>query len=370
MIHFMRFFLLLIVLLSARLISAQDSSSLGYKLSDYYLPIPALDLKIKYLYEAMTDEQRVGQVIMPAAGKLGKSTDHVLRLVREGKIGGIILLNGTKNQFKQLSHLFDSTSRAHGFLPLVFSADAELSLINMKIKETVKVKYANKIKSESELKKETKKIADEMNAMNIQWNFAPVVDLSPNQTVSFRSFGLNKDTIIQFSSEFIKILQENNIVATAKHFPGHGYVVGDTHKQLVYIDGEMKEVGVYVPLIRNNVLSIMIGHIAVKNNEKYNTDDLPSTVSRKIVTDLLRIEMGFNGLIITDAMGMGGVSGIAQNGLKAAMAGCDVILMPKDEDEVYRDILNEIKTNESYRLQFETSVKRILRLKVCLGLIP
>lgn len=365
----MKFKFTILLLLAVQFGFAQDSVHVAYKLSDFYLPDPALDLKVKYVYEAMTDEQRVGQVIMPAAGKLGKSTDHVLRLVREGKIGGIILLNGTREQFKQLSHLFDSTSRAYGFLPLIFSADAELSLINMKIKETVKVKYANKIKSEKELIIETKKIADELNYMNIQWDFAPVVDLSPNLTVSFRSFGLSKDTIVQFSKEFIRILQENNIIATAKHFPGHGYVVGDTHKQLVFIDGDMREVEVYVPLIQNNVLSIMIGHIAIKNNEKYNTDNLPSTVSKKIVTGLLREEMGFKGLIITDAMGMGGVSGIAQNGLKAAMAGCDIILMPKDEDEVYKDILNEIKTNEEYRIQFEASVKRILRMKICLGLI-
>lgn len=349
---------------------AQDSTQNKFLLSDYYLPVPQLTEKVDLLYASMSDEQRVGQVIMPAAGKLGKSTDHVLKLVKEGKIGGIILLNGTKASFQELSHLFDSTSRANGFLPMIFSADAELSLINMKIKETQKVKYANKIRSEKVLQDETKKICDELNAMHIQWDFAPVVDLSPNKTVSFRSFGLNKDTIVQFSNEFISILQKNNIVATAKHFPGHGYVVGDTHKQLVYIDGEMKEVEVYVPLIKNKVLSVMVGHIAVKNNEKYNTNDLPSTVSRNIVTGLLREEMGFNGIIITDAMGMGGVSSIEHNGLKAAMAGCDVILMPKDEEEVYNDILAEIKKNEEYRKQFEQSVKRILRLKYCLGLIP
>jgi beta-N-acetylhexosaminidase len=346
---------------------AQDS--IRYHLSDFYLPIPSLDLKVNYVFDQMSDEQRVGQMIMPAAGKLGKPTAHVLRLAAEGKIGGAILLNGTKTEFIRLGKSFDSAAIANKHLPMMYSADAELSLINMKIKETQKVKYANKIRSISELATETIKICAELTQMGIGWNFAPVVDLSPNKTVSFRSFGLNKDTIIQFSSEFIRISQEKDIVATAKHFPGHGYVVGDTHKQLVYIDGEMKEVEVYRPLIKQGVISVMVGHIAVKNNPKYNTNDLPSTVSRNIVTGLLREEMGFKGIVVTDAMGMGGVKSVPNCDLKAVRAGCDVILMPVDEDKAYNEILAEVKKDETLKQQVYESVKRIIRLKICLGLI-
>ncbi|MBX7094209.1 MAG: hypothetical protein K1X56_05770 [Flavobacteriales bacterium] len=346
---------------------AQDS--LKFTLADFYNSNPLLDAKVEQVFNSIPDGIRVAQMIMPAAGKLGKSTEHVSRLIREGKIGGAILLNGTKTLFKKLAHDFDSTALANGGLPLLFSADAELSLINMKIKETQKVKYANKIRSIETLQKETMKICTELNQMGIQWNFAPVVDLSPNATVSFRSFGLNKDTIIQFSDEFIRLSQKNNIVATAKHFPGHGYVTGDTHKQLVFIDGEMKEVDVYKPLIKNGVISIMVGHIAVKNNPKYNTDGLPSTVSKVIVSGLLRGDLGFKGIIITDAMGMGGVASVPHCGLKAAQAGCDVILMPKDEDEVHADIMAEIQKDENFKTQVYESVKRIIRLKICLGMI-
>lgn len=361
--------ILLIFLCAAGFLQAQDSLRSSYRLNDFYLPLPALEIRVNEIFLGLSDELRVAQMIMPAAGKLGKSTEHVSRLASEGKIGGVILLNGTKTEFKKFVHLFDSLAIGAGGLPLLYSADAELSLINMKIKETQKIKYANKIRSEETLQIETAKICAELLEMGIQWNFAPVVDLSPNATVSFRSFGLNKDTIIRFSKEFIRISQEKNIVATAKHFPGHGYVVGDTHKQLVFIDGEMKEVDVYKPFIESGVIAVMVGHIAVKNNEKYNTDGLPATVSKTIVSDLLRKDMGFSGIIVTDAMGMGGVVNVPHNGLKAAQAGCDVILMPKNEDEVHADILAEMQKDEAFRKQIYASVKRIIRLKVCLGMI-
>lgn len=343
-----------------------DSS---YKLIDFYTENPTLDIKVNMIYDRMSEEQRIGQMIVPAAGKLGKPTDYVIKLIQQNKIGGVLLLNGTVESFQELIHVFDSVNKASSGLPLMYSADAELSLINMKIKNTQEVKYANKITSVDEVEKETKKIAEELHKIGIHYDYAPVVDLSPNKTVSFRSFGLSKDTIMKYSASFIKTLQNENIVATAKHFPGHGYVVGDTHKQLVYIDGELKEISVYEPLIEADVLSIMVGHIAVKNNKDYNTNDLPATVSKNIVTDLLKTKMGFKGIIITDAMGMGGVRAVPHNGLKAAMAGCDIILMPVDEYEVVTDIIKELKTNKDFEKQIEESVKKIIRLKVCLGLM-
>ncbi len=368
----MRIFCLLLFCWIIQLVPAhaQDSIPARYTLSDFFLPIPSLDAKVNLLFESLSDEQRVGQMIMTSAGDNGQPVPRVTRLVREQKIGGMILLTGQRDALKKLGEQFDSLSAVQGGLPLLFAADAELSLINMKIKGTRLVKYANKITSVAEVEQETRKIDEELRHMRVTWNFAPVVDLSPNRTVSFRSFGLSKDTIIRYSNAFITTSQQDNIAATVKHFPGHGYVTGDTHKQLVFIDGEMKEVDVYKPLIENGVVSVMIGHIAVKNNARYQTDGLPASVSRVIVTDLLKNEMGFKGIVVTDAMGMGGVANVPQCGLKAAMAGCDIILMPKNEDEVHRDILAEMKVNEAFREQVYASVKKILRFKICLGIIP
>jgi len=131
----------------------------------------------------------------------------------------------------------------------------------------------------------------------------------------------------------------------------------------------MKEVKNYIPLIEGGVLSIMVAHIAIKNNPQYNTNDMPSTTSRKIVTDLLKNEMNFKGLVVTDAMNMGGVASIPNCELKAAKAGCDLILMPINEEKALFDILEETRSNPQFQQQIYASVRKIIRLKYCLGLM-
>jgi beta-N-acetylhexosaminidase len=171
------------------------------------------------------------------------------------------------------------------------------------------------------------------------------------------------------SDVFIQTTQQMGLIATAKHFPGHGYVKGDSHVQLIYIDGQMQEVDTYKPLIQNGVLSVMVGHIAVVNNEEYNTEGLPASCSRKIVTDLLKTQLGFKGLVVTDAMNMGALNKIPQSTLKAVQAGCDMILMPPNETALVNAVLKEMATNEAFKSQVYTSVKKILRAKLCLGML-
>ena len=113
----------------------------------------------------------------------------------------------------------------------------------------------------------------------------------------------------------------------------------------------------------------MIAHLAIKNNEDFNTNGLPSTCSKKIVNDLLKDSLGFKGLIVTDALNMGAVSKLDNNGLLAAMAGCDQLLMPVYEEKVLMSIINEIEKDNEFKLQVYNSVKKVIRLKLCLGKI-
>lgn len=341
----------------------------NFTLDDFYTYNPELERRIDEQFSYMNDTLRVGQLIVPAVGKHGKPTEDVVRLMVQGKVGGVLLLNGTVESFAVFVKQFDSICEVHGYLPPIYSADAEPTLIRYKIKGTTPVPKTNEIKSEEKVKEVTTTISTDLKKIGITQNFAPVIDASPNKTVSNRSFGLNMDTVINFSNIFITETQANGIVATAKHFPGHGFVVGDTHEKLVSIDGEMREVENYIPVIKNGVLSIMVAHIEVKNNDKYNTNGLPSTCSRAIVTDLLKGELGFKGLVITDAMNMGGVRAVPNSGLKAIMAGCDQILMPIEEEKDINDVLTEMNTNPEFKSQVYTSVKKIIRLKYCLGLL-
>ena len=202
-------------------------------------------------------------------------------------------------------------------------------------------------------------------------NFAPVVDVSPeNEAIKDRSFGNDKKQVIALSKQFIQTTQEQGIIATAKHFPGHGLVSGDTHKKSVYIDGDLQELEVYPPLIKAGVLSIMMAHITIINNEKYNTNGLPASCSRNIVTGLLKNELGFKGLVITDALNiMKAVTIIDNAPLLASKAGNDMLLMPIDETQTITSILNEMQKDADYKKQVYQSVKKIIRLKLYLGLI-
>jgi beta-N-acetylhexosaminidase len=129
------------------------------------------------------------------------------------------------------------------------------------------------------------------------------------------------------------------------------------------------EVNNYKPVIQTGVLSIMVGHIAVKNNPKYGTFGMPATCSKKIVTDLLKNELGFKGLVVTDAMNMGGVRDIPNSGVKAIEAGCDILLMPVDEEKEISAIQDRLQIDNAFRLRVEDAVKKIIRVKICLGLL-
>ena len=357
------------VFLIILLISGLNLRAQQYKLKDFFKYDAALEQKIDSIFDQMNDTSRVGQMIIPAAGRLGKSQEHLNALLAKNYVGGILLLNGTKAGFTQMVSDFNALNKANGGLPLLYSADAEPSLIGYKIKNCTPVKKANQMISRKEVRKFALSICNDLNDIGINYNYAPVVDMSPNEAISYRAFGDNSDTAQIWSRIFIEETQKQGIVATAKHFPGHGYVIGDSHKKLVYIDGEMLEVKNYEPLIKAGVLSVMVGHIAIENNPKYNTNGMPSTVSRDIVTGLLKNEMNFKGLVVTDAMNMGGVASIPNCELKAAQAGCDLILMPIDEEKALFDILAELQKDPQFKQQVYATARKIIRLKVCLGLI-
>jgi beta-N-acetylhexosaminidase len=345
------------------------SQSEKLSLQDFFNPNTYLDAAVEAQFNKMDDTLRVAQLIMPAAGRLGETNEKIEGYIKKRLIGGVLLLNGTMDGFKKMVIDFNALNLKHGGLPFFYSADAEPSLVNRKIQGSVVYKKANEIKTIEEVRKSAEIISKDLQAIGINFNFAPVVDMPPNKTVGYRSMGTHEDSIVPWAAEFIRVTQEMQIIATAKHFPGHGYVVGDTHMQLVYIDGEMREVKNYPSLIADGVLSIMIAHIAVKNNEEYNTDGLPASVSRKIVTDLLRNKLGFQGLIVTDAMNMGGVASVPNASRRAIEAGCDIVLMPLNVEQSHKEILEKYLSDPVFHAQVDASVKRIIRMKYCLGLM-
>lgn len=343
----------------------------NYTLSDFYSNKDTELLKeTEKIYSELSKEEQIGQMIITAGGTYGKPVEKIKGLIKTKSIGGIVLLKGSGQEFKKLIQEFnDVASSTKNCLPLIFSCDAEPSLINKKISGSPPFPVTSEIKNEKESFETGKNIAKYISSLGFQQNYAPVCDFDINkEIIGDRSYGHNEKIVSNLAIEFIKASQENNIIATAKHFPGHGNVKGDSHKGLVTIKGEPSELKVFENVIKGGVISVMIGHIAISGSKKYNTDGKPSTISRNIVTDLLRNDLGFQGIIITDAMNMQGVSGFSKPSLEAVKAGCDMILFPSDENSLIQSVLKEIDSNEELKMQIEKSVKRIIRLKICLGM--
>lgn len=363
----MKYLILSILFVFSFISNAQKDST--FPLGSYLSDNPQLDFSVDSVFSTLNDNSIVAQLLMPAAGRLGQHEDTIKSYVERQLIGGILLLNGTKAQFKNWIVTYDKMNSKIGNLPFLYSADAEPSLVNRKMIGSEKVPRANAIKTLEEVTSVAKTISNDLNDVGINYNFSPVVDVAKNATVGYRGFNYRPENVIPFSAAFIEQTQKQNIVATAKHFPGHGLVTGDTHKSLQMIDGELKELKNYPPLIDGGVLSVMIAHIAVKNNELFGTNGLPSTLSENVVTNLLRDSLNFKGLIVTDAMNMGGVAKVPEAAMKAIDAGCDIILMPLNVPKAHKNILDKYLSNEKYKLQVETATKRVIRMKICLGLI-
>jgi beta-N-acetylhexosaminidase len=340
-----------------------------FQLQDFLTENPFLDKMVNEIYVTLDDTARVAQLIMPAIGKYGDEEATIMDLVSSRKIGGLLLLNGTKDQCKTWVTKFNSINQSKKSLPFLYSADAEPTLFNRKISGTPIVKKASEIASIEEVNQTAELISKELREIGINYNFSPVVDMSKNSTVGYRGFGKDPANIVPWSEAFIATSQKMNVIATAKHFPGHGLVSGDTHKSLQVIDGELQEVKNYPELIQNGVLSIMVGHLAVVNNSKYNTNGLPSTISKNIVTDLLIDSLHFKGLIVTDAMNMGGVTNFKSAELRSIEAGCDITLMPQNTANTFNEIYLKYQADAAFQKRIETSAKKVIRMKICLGLI-
>ncbi len=342
-----------------------------FNLQDFYKYDSNLEYSVDSIFNTLTNHEKIAQMIITSTGELGRSETIVNKLVKQKSIGGVLFLKGSKQAHTENIMKLNAISSKNNSLPLLFSLDAEPSLLYKRINDSKDVGKTIDIKNYKQSDSIVSIINSELREIGIHHNYAPVLDISPNnEAIKSRSYGSNKDSVINLANRFIKCTQEGGIIATAKHFPGHGLVKGDTHKQSVYIDGKLQEVDNYKKIIKDGVLSIMVAHITIQNNPTYETDSLPSSCSRKIITGLLKEKMGFKGVIISDALNIMKAVTILDNApLLASKAGCDLILMPQNEEKILKDILTLIKTDSAYKKQVMQSVKKIIRLKVCSGVI-
>lgn len=329
------------------------------------------------VYATMSFDARITQLMMVAAWPEKDSTHikSVIKNISELKVGGLIFFKSTPTKQALLTNYYQSISD----VPLIIGIDGEWGL-SMRVDSTPifpKQMVLGGSKNEELTYQMGLNIGAQCRRMGIHWNFAPDVDINNNPNnpvINDRSFGENKYLVAKLGAAYAKGLQDMNVVACAKHFPGHGDVETDSHYSLPLVRGDRKrldslELFPFNELIKKGVMSIMSAHLSVPALDSLPKN--PSSLSKKIITNLLRNELGFNGLIITDALNMKGVTDFYGQGevvAKALAAGNDVLLNVEDVPMALAKIKEYISNGWIDTLQIEWSCKKILQTKYWLGL--
>lgn len=337
----------------------------------------------------MTLREKIGQMLMIYYFGRFTSTEspdyqEMLHEIEDNHIGGVIIGTTRGPLGINRSEVYPTTVILNEFqrrskVPLLVGADFEAGT-GQRLDEGTTFPAAMAVAAAGNPRlayEEGKIIAREARAAGVQWIFAPVVDVNNNPLnpiINTRSFGEDPASVSEYAENFIRGTQDNGAMATAKHFPGHGNVNADSHLTLPTVPGDRSELErvELVPFraaIAAGVDSIMIAHLAVPAFEP--NPEVPATLSHNIMTGLLRDELGYKGIIITDAMDMGGVTNLYPPGdaaIRSVEAGADVELMPPVPDAAMDALERAVKTGQISEKRIDESVRRILEAKERLGL--
>ena len=308
------------------------------------------DLKndeIKSLLDSMTLEEKLSQMIIvdiPYIFDNDKQEDFIRVnesvevFLRTRKPGGIILFENNMKTVEQTNEMISNIKKIKSRVPFFISVDQEGGRID-KIPIRLNIQSAKSIGMTGNPRKAYNagnEIGMALKELGFNLNYAPDMDVNTNPKnpiIGDRSFSSDVKKVSIFGVEFIKGLKKQGILSTAKHFPGHGDTVGDSHKGLVEVPHDINrikkiELAPFAAAIKGNVDCIMVGHISVPALDESKT---PASLSKSIVTDLLKNKMGFKGIVITDALDMGAITQ-KYNKLEsvklAINSGCDIVLMP------------------------------------------
>ncbi|TSA37903.1 MAG: hypothetical protein D4R64_04705, partial [Porphyromonadaceae bacterium] len=293
-------------------------------------------LWVDSVYNSLSPRERIGQLIMVAAfsNRGPEQQAEIERLIRDAGIGGIAFFQGGPVRQSGLVNRYQSISK----VPILMAIDAEWGLA-MRLDSTPTFPYQialGAIRDNEIIYRMGAEIGRELTEIGIQMNFAPVVDVNSNPNnpvINYRSFGENPTLVAAKGRAYMNGLQDMHILATAKHFPGHGDTESDSHNTLPEIKHSASRLNSVELLpfrnaIQEGVTGIMTAHLHIPSLDP--TPDLASSLSEKIVTGLLKEEMGFKGLIVTDALDMQAADGYHSPGELEALAfqaGNDILLI-------------------------------------------
>ena len=361
------FFIIIINLLLTPFIYSQDSAIIQ----------PEQQAWVNSMMKKMSLEEKIGQLFMVAAysNKDQQHIDEILYLIKKYKIGGLIFFQGGPCRQANLTNLYQSKSK----LPLLIAIDGEWGL-GMRLDSTIsypRQMMLGAIQDDSLVYKMGYDIGEQMKRMGIHVNFAPVVDVNNNPNnpvINVRSFGEDRENVSQKGVMYMKGLQDAGIIATAKHFPGHGDTDKDSHYTLPSVNHDRErldsiELYPFKKMFEAGAEGVMVAHLNVPAlGTKENT---PTTLTKAVVTDLLKDEMGFDGLIFTDALNMKGATKFYEPGeieCLAIEAGNDVLLFPVSVSKAISKIKKQVRKGIIPKERIEESCRKVLAAKYRAGL--
>lgn len=363
------FIVFVIVLLSANAVFAQQEN---------YIQLLSKPNKwVDSVYNKLNKKQRIAQLFFVRAhtnrGK--KYEDSVAKVIHSQHVGGLVFFQGGPGRQANLINRYQRESR----VPLLIAQDGEWGL-GMRLDSTLSYPYQmtlGAIQGESLIYKMGQQIAYDFKRLGMHMNFAPVIDVNNNPNnpvINYRSFGDNKYNVASKGLAYFKGMQSAGLLTTTKHFPGHGDTNVDSHYDLPLLSFSRKrldslELYPFKQAIEAGVSGVMIAHMSIPALD--DTKNLPSTLSRKIVTNLLKDSLGFKGLVVCDAMEMQGVIKYFPDGeaeLRAFMAGNDIIELSMDSKESIHKILKAMRHHKLPIEEFEAKVKKVLMAKYWAGL--
>jgi len=329
------------------------------------------------VFQSMTPEERLGQLFMVAAYS-NRNEEHYAelhKLITDFNIGGLIFFQGGPYRQARLNNRYQAQAK----VPLMIAMDAEWG-IGMRLDSVYdfpKQMTLGAIQDNSLIYEMGKEVANQFKLLKMHINFAPVVDVNVNPNnpvIGYRSFGENKYSVAEKGIAYMKGMQDQHIMANAKHFPGHGDTDADSHYSLPVIKHDtmrMNDTELYPfkQLMKDSLLSVMVAHLQIPAYD--DRKNMPTTLSERVVTQLLKEELKFDGLAFTDAMNMQGVAKYYDPGeadVKALQAGNDVILFPLDVPKAIKQVKKAIKKGRLDQASIDQRVKNVLKAKYWLGL--
>ena len=329
------------------------------------------------VFKKLSRKQKIAQFFFVRAHtNLGQAyEDSVAGVIKEEQIGGLVFFQGGPVRQAELINRYQKIA----IVPLLIAQDGEWGL-GMRLDSTISYPYQmtlGAIQDNTLIYKMGQQVAHDFKRMGMQMNFGPDMDVNnnpDNPVINYRSFGDNKYNVAQKGIAYLKGMQDAGLLTTAKHFPGHGDTNVDSHFDLPLLPFtrarlDSLEEYPFREAIKAGISGVMIAHMDIPALDT--TKHLPSTLSRKIVTNILKDSLGFKGLVVSDAMEMKGVVKYFPDGeadLRAFLAGNDIIELSPNSALAIKKIRKAVRKDEISKEEFEARVKKILAAKYWAGL--